>query len=90
MEKNETIDLMDQIQMYIWTSGVIVFSAVTIWVTIWGLVEGSGLGLRALGYLGMLGMLCVTNFNIVLNRISYREGMRKSGCSDRSAASQSN
>lgn len=79
MEKSKTIELMDQIQMYIWTSGVIIFSAVTIWVTIWGLVEGSGLGLRALGYLGMMGLLCVTNFNIVLNRISFRDAIRKSG-----------
>lgn len=74
MEKRETIELADQIQMYIWTSGSIVFAA----ITIWGLIEGSGRNMRSVGVGGIMLLLCVTNLNIVLNRVSLREALRKS------------
>lgn len=81
MDKSEKIELLDQIQMGIWLLGLAIIGV----ITIWALVDGRG---RSLASGGIMGLLCVTNYNIVLNRITIRNAMRKANA-DTTAAPQS-
>ena len=70
MDKSEKIELLDQIQLGIWLLGLAIIGV----ITIWALVDGRG---RSLASGGITGLLCVPNYNIVLNRITFRNAMRK-------------
>jgi hypothetical protein len=79
MEKNEKIELLDQIQMGIWLVGLAIIGA----ITIWAVVDGRT---RSLASGGIMGLLCVTNYNIVLNRIAIRNARRKTDTDTSDAA----
>ncbi|MBL7647218.1 MAG: hypothetical protein JNK74_13605 [Candidatus Hydrogenedentes bacterium] len=70
MEKNWKIELSDQVQMFVWTIGLVVIFA----FMIWDRIDGGG---RSFEKDGVTGLFFLTNLNIVLNRISFRNAMRK-------------
>ena len=71
MEKCKKIDFLHRVQLVIWLSGTVTFCAITLWTLVDGRAGSTG------GIGGILGLLCVTNYNIVLNRIAIRNVMRK-------------
>ncbi len=71
MEKCKKIDLLHRVQLIIWLSGTVAFCAITLWTLVAGRAGSIG------GTGGILGLLCVTNYNIVLNRIAIHNAMRK-------------
>ena len=70
MEKSKKIELLDQVQLSVWTIGLVVIFA----LTFWDLIDGGG---RRFPKDGVTALFFVTNFNIVLNRVSFRNAMRK-------------
>ena len=70
MEKCKKIEPADRFQMYMWTTMAVVF----IVLTVWDLINGGG---RSFATGGISMFFCVTNLNIVLNRITFRNAMRK-------------
>ncbi len=70
MEKNWKIELSDQVQMFVWTMGLVVIVA----FMIWDRIDGEG---RSFEKDGVAGLFFLTNLNIVLNRITFRNAMRK-------------
>lgn len=74
MEKNKRIELADQVQMYTWTIGVVIIVS----IMLWDVIDGGG---RSFARDGATALFFVTNLNIVLNRVTFRDAMRKS-CSD--------
>lgn len=71
MEKSKKIEFLHRVQLVIWLSGTAIFCA----ITLWSLVDGRAGSVGGIG--GALGLLCVTNYNIVLNRIAIRDAMRQ-------------
>ncbi len=70
MEKNWKIELADQVQLTVWTIGLVVIVA----FMIWDRLDGGG---RSFAKDGITGLFFLTNLNIVLNRVSFRNAMRK-------------
>lgn len=70
MEKNWKIELSDQVQIFVWTIGLVVIVV----FMIWDRIDGGG---RSFEKDGVTGLFFLTNLNIVLNRITFRNTMRK-------------
>jgi hypothetical protein len=70
MEKCKKVELLDQVQISVWLIGAVVIFA----LTFWDLIDGGG---RRFPKDGVTALFFVTNLNIVLNRITFRNAMRK-------------